>query len=256
MTNNFEGKVVLVTGAARGLGMAIAKEFHDGGACVAINDLEVDALEKALHQLGGTERLTAIAADVSTVAGCYQAVAETVERFKRLDVLVNNAGINIEMPIEQWDESLWDRHVDLILKGPFFCTKAALPELRRNRGNVVNISSNLGIHAVRNNPGYCAAKGGLINLTRSLALDLAPLVRVNCLCPGVMNTELMRQCAQDSGDATAYYEKYERYAPLGRLSEPSEIAKSVAFIASDNAAFMTGASVAVDGGGTAGFSID
>ena len=104
------------------------------------------------------------------------------------------------------------------------------------------------------NAGYCAAKGGLLNLTRALALDLAPDVRVNCLCPGVMNTELMRLCADDSGDAETYYSAYEAYAPLGRIAEPAEIAKSVAFLASDDAAFLNGAVLAADGGGTAGWS--
>ena len=181
-------------------------------------------------------------------------LAARIERFGDLHLLVNNAGINIERPVEQWDEIHWDRHVDVILKGAFFCVRAALPHLRKSRGNVVNISSNLGIHAVRDNAGYCAAKGGLLNLTRALALDLAPEVRVNCVCPGVMNTELMRLCAEDSGDAKAYYKSYEDYAPLRRISEPAEIAKSVAFLASEDAAFLTGSVLTADGGGTAGWS--
>lgn len=133
--------------------------------------------------------------------------------------------------------------------------KAGLAQLRANHGNVVNISSNLGIHAVRDNAGYCAAKGGLLNLTRALALDLAPEVRVNCLCPGVMNTELMRLCAEDSGNPKGYYKSYQDYAPLRRLGEPAEIAKSVAFLASEDAAFLTGAVLSADGGGTAGFQV-
>ena len=254
MTESFADTVVLITGAARGLGLAVASELLGRGARIVINDLDPADIDDAIGQLGGGERLGAAAADVSTVAGCEAAVATTVARFGRLDVLVNNAGINIERPIEDWDEVHWDRHVNVILKGAFFCVRAATPQLRENRGNVVNISSNLGIHAVRDNAGYCAAKGGLLNLTRALALDLAPEVRVNCLCPGVMETELMRQCAIDSGDVEAYYRAYERYAPLGRISEPAEIAKSVAFLASDDAAFLTGAVLAADGGGTAGWS--
>ena len=254
MTGDFTGKVALVTGAARGLGHAIASELHGRGARIALNDLDQADIVRAVAELGGGERLGAAPADVSTVAGCEAAVGATVERFGRLDVLVNNAGVDIERPIEDWDEAHWDRHVDVILKGAFFCVRAAVEQLRANRGNVVNISSNLGIHAIRDNAGYCAAKGGLLNLTRALALDLAPEVRVNCLCPGVMNTELMRQCAVDSGDVEAYYETYERYAPLRRISEPAEIAKSVAFLASDDAAFLTGAVLAADGGGTAGWS--
>ena len=254
MTESFADTVVLITGAARGLGLAVASELLGRGARIMVNDLDRTDIDRAVEQLGGDERLGGVAADVSTVAGCEAAVAATVTRFGRLDVLVNNAGINIERPIEDWDEAHWDRHVNVILKGAFFCVRAAIAQLRANRGNVVNISSNLGIHAVRDNAGYCAAKGGLLNLTRALALDLAPEVRVNCLCPGVMETELMRQCAIDSGDVEAYYRAYERYAPLGRISEPAEIAKSVAFLASDDAAFLTGAVLAADGGGTAGWS--
>ena len=254
MTGDFTGKVALITGAARGLGHAIASEFHSRGASVVLNDLDADAIGRAIDSLGCGERLGAAAGDIATVAGCEAAVAGAVERFGRLDILINNAGVNIERPVREWDEALWDRHVDVILKGAFFCVRAAMDELRANRGNVVNISSNLGIHAVRHNAGYCAAKGGLLNLTRALALDLAPDVRVNCLCPGVINTELMRLCAEDSGDPKAYYKMYEDYAPLGRISEPAEIAKSVAFLASDDAAFLTGTVLAADGGGTAGWS--
>ena len=254
MGKDFDGKTVLVTGAARGLGLAIATELHARGARVALNDLDAGDVNRAMDVLGDDDRLGCAVGDVATVTGCEAAVTAAVEKFGDLHVLVNNAGINIERPVEQWDETHWDSHVDVILKGAFFCVKAALPHLRARRGNVVNISSNLGIHAVRYNAGYCAAKGGLLNLTRALALDLAPVVRVNCVCPGVMNTELMRLCAEDSGDAKGYYKSYEDYAPLRRISEPAEIAKSVAFLASDDAAFLTGSILAADGGGTAGWS--
>lgn len=253
MSSNFEEKAVLITGAARGLGFAMAAEFHARGAQVVLNDLDHDALKDAQQRLGGGPNFALSVADVSTVSGCQCAVDAVKTAFGRLDVLVNNAGVNIERPIEQWDEAHWDKHVNVILKGSFFCVRSAMGELRKNQGNVVNISSNLGVHAVKDNAGYCAAKGGLLNLTRALALDLAPEVRVNCLCPGVMNTELMRLCAQDSGDSRAYYSGYESYAPLGRISEPNEIAKAAVFLASDDAAFITGSVLSADGGGTAGW---
>jgi len=252
MATDFDGRAVLVTGAARGLGKAIAAEFHTRGASVALNDLKAKTLDAAIAGLGAGDRLASAPADISTVAGCASAVAAAIARFGRLDIVVNNAAINIERPIDDWDEALWDRHVDVILKGAFFCVKAALPELRRNRGAVVNIASELGLHAFADNVGYCAAKGGVVNMTRALAIELAPDVRVNCVCPGTLNTELMRQCAEESGDPEAYYSYYRDYAPLGRIAEPEEIAKSVVFLASDDAAFLTGTILAADGGSTAG----
>ncbi|MEX2649792.1 MAG: SDR family oxidoreductase, partial [Alphaproteobacteria bacterium] len=180
------------------------------------------------------------------------AVTAAAATFGRLDVLVNNAAVNVEKPLEAWDEALWDRHVDVILKGAFFCIQAALPHLRSSRGVVVNVASELGLQGVRDNVGYCAAKGGLVNLTRALAVELAPDIRVNCLCPGAMDTELMRACAEASGDPDAYYRHYDAWAPLGRIAPPTEIAATIVYLASPEAGFVTGAVFAADGGSTAG----
>jgi NAD(P)-dependent dehydrogenase (short-subunit alcohol dehydrogenase family) len=249
---DFDGKVVLVTGAARGLGKMIARAFHGRGARVMVNDLKPEAIDEAIADLGGGERVAGVAADISGVAGCERAVGAALERFGRLDVLVNNAAINWEMPIADHSEEIWDRHVDTILKGSFFCAKAAIPALRASRGSIVNIASELGLKPIINNVAYCAAKGGVVNLTRALALELAPEIRVNCICPGSMDTELMRECAEASGDAAAYYRHYESFAPLKRIGQPAEVAESVVFAASPAASFMTGAIISIDGGSTAG----
>ena len=249
---DFAGKVVLVTGAARGLGKQIAWAFHERGALVTLNDLRRDAIDQAISGLGGGPRMTGSAADISTVAGCDTAVRAALGRFGRLDVLVNNAAINWEMPIADHTEEVWDKHIDTILKGSFFCAKAAIPALKESRGNIVNIASELGLRPIVNNVAYCAAKGGVINLTRALALELAPEIRVNCVAPGAMDTELMRDCAEASGDAAAYYRYYETFNPQKRIAKPEEVADSVLFVASAAAAFMTGAVIAVDGGSTAG----
>lgn len=249
---DFNGKAVLVTGAARGLGLKIAAAFHGRGANVVLNDLDLSRIEHAIAGLGGGDRLAAAAGDISTVSGCEGIVQAALDRYGRLDVLVNNAAINWEMPIAAHTEEIWDKHVDTILKGSFFCTRAALPALRESRGNVVNIASELGLRPIVNNVAYCAAKGGVVNMTRALAVELAPAIRVNCICPGSMDTELMRECAEASGNPKSYYAYYEKFAALNRIGTPAEVAETVVFVASPRAAFMTGSIIAIDGGSTAG----
>ena len=199
-SEDFSGKTILVTGAARGLGLKIAAAFHGRGGMVMLNDLDAGRIAQAIASLGGGERLAPAAADISTVAGCESIVDASLKRFGRLDVVVNNAAINWEMPIEAHTEEIWDKHLDTILKGSFFITRAAIPALKSSKGNVVNIASELGLRPIINNVAYCAAKGGLVNMTRALAVELAPAIRVNCVCPGSMDTELMRECADASGD--------------------------------------------------------
>ena len=251
-SEDFNGKAILVTGAARGLGLKIAAAFHSRGGQVMLNDLDAGRIGQAIASLGGGERLAPAAADISTVAGCESIVQATLKRFGRLDVVVNNAAINWEMPIEAHTEEIWDKHLDTILKGSFFITREAISALKSSKGNVVNIASELGLRPIINNVAYCAAKGGLINMTRALAVELAPAIRVNCVCPGSMDTELMRECADASGDAKSYYAYYEKFAALNRIGTPSEVAETVLFVASDRAAFMTGSIITVDGGSTAG----
>ncbi|HVR66231.1 MAG TPA: SDR family oxidoreductase [Verrucomicrobiae bacterium] len=251
-SEDFTGKSILVTGAARGLGLKIAAAFHGRGGMVMLNDLDAGRIAKAISSLGGGDRLAAAPADISTVAGCESIVDASLKRFGHLDVVVNNAAINWEMPIEAHTEEIWDKHLDTILKGSFFITRAAISALKSSNGNVVNIASELGLRPIINNVAYCAAKGGLVNMTRALAVELAPSIRVNCVCPGSMDTELMRECADASGDAKSYYAYYERFAALNRIGMPAEVAETVLFVASDRAAFMTGSIITVDGGSTAG----
>lgn len=249
---DFSGKAVLVTGAARGLGLKIAAAFYGRGANVVLNDLDLNRIDQAIAALGAGDRLAAAAGDISAVSGCEGIVQAALGRYGRLDVLVNNAAINWEMPIEAHSEEIWDKHVDTILKGSFFCTRAAIPALKRSRGNVVNIASELGLRPIVNNVAYSAAKGGVVNMTRALAVELAPAIRVNCVCPGSMDTELMRECAEASGDPKSYYAYYEKFAALNRIGTPAEVAETVLFVASARAAFMTGSIIAIDGGSTAG----
>jgi NAD(P)-dependent dehydrogenase (short-subunit alcohol dehydrogenase family) len=252
VTFDYTGHVALVTGAGRGLGFAIARALHQAGATVALNDRTADSCQAAIARLGGGPRLIAAPADLATTDGPARAVAQAAANGK-LDFLINNAAVNVERPIAATDDAHWDLHLNVILRASFLTVQAALPLLRSSRGCIVNIASELGLHAIANNVAYVSAKHGLIAMTKAMAIELAPDgVRVNALCPGTMDTELMRDCANDSGDPEAYYAAFARYHPLGRLASPEEIAAFALCLLSPAAAFMTGAAVAIDGGSTAG----
>jgi NAD(P)-dependent dehydrogenase (short-subunit alcohol dehydrogenase family) len=249
---DYSGKTALVTGAGRGLGFAIARAFLEAGARVILNDRTAHHVQTAIDRLDGDRRLIAAPADLATPRGAAEAIAPALG-LGTLDFLINNAAVNIERTIEDTTDAHWDQHLAIVLSAAFFTTKAALPLLVRSHGCVINIASELGLHAIANNVAYVSAKHGVLAMTRALAIELAPLkVRVNALCPGTMDTELMQECAKDSGDPEAYYRSFRAYHPLNRLAAPEEIAAFVLCLASPAAAFMTGSSVALDGGSTAG----
>lgn len=252
MTIELAGQVALVTGAGRGLGFAIARALLDAGATVAVNDRTAEIVDAAIARLGGCGRVIAAAADLSDAGGARRAV-QAASSAGRLDLLVNNAAVNVEKPIEVTSDAHWDLHLAVVLKASFFTVQAALPLLSASRGAVVNIASELGLHAIADNIAYVAAKHGVVAMTRAMAIELAGSgVRVNALCPGTMDTELMRECAEASSDPAEYYRSFEAYHPLGRLATPEEIAAFVLCLASPAAAFMTGSAIALDGGSTAG----
>lgn len=252
VTFDYGGRVALVTGAGRGLGFAIAKALHLAGATVAVNDRTAEICQQAVARLGGGARLIAAPADLAAPDGPAQAVAQAASG-GRLDFLINNAAVNVEKPISATDDAHWDLHLNVILRASFLAVQAALPYLRNSRGCIVNIASELGLHAIGNNVAYVSAKHGLVAMTKAIAIELAPDgVRANALCPGTMDTELMQDCARDSGDPDAYYAAFRRYHPVGRLAAPDEIAAFVLCLLSPAAAYMTGSAVAIDGGSTAG----
>jgi NAD(P)-dependent dehydrogenase (short-subunit alcohol dehydrogenase family) len=253
MRFDFSGRAALVTGGGRGLGLATVEALREAGASVAINDRTPEAVATAIAKLGGGDGLAAAPSDLATPGGPERAVAQALDAFGGLDLLVNNAAINVENPIDATDDGLWDRHLAIVLRAPLFTIKAALPALARAEGSVVNIASELGLHAIPNNVAYVSAKHGLVAMTRALAIELAPQrVRVNALCPGTMDTELLRECAVASGDAAGYYQAFAAYHPLGRIASPQEIAAFVLCLLSPATSFMTGSAVAIDGGSTAG----
>ncbi len=250
---NFTDKRVLVTGGSRGIGFAIAEAFLDAGAHVAINGKTAQSASAAIERLGDGERLVAAPGDIGTVPGCESVVKTAYDAFGGLDVLVNSAGIGSGRPIEDSDEAMWDAHVDVNLKGTFFCCRAALPALRKSNGNIVNIASDAGLIGVPGITVYCASKGGVVNMTRAMALEVAPDVRVNCVCPGYVDTDMIRRDHIDRKDDPAAAERRMiDYAPMKRIATPVEISQGVLYLASFEARFVTGAALPIDGGTTAG----
>lgn len=248
---DYRGKTVLVTGSGRGLGFAISKAFLAAGATVIVNDRTAEQVSHAIERLGPGPILPA-PGDLSVAKNTGE-VVEVARRAGRLDVLVNNAAVNVERTIAETDDEHWDKHLAVNLMAPFFLVQSALPLLQQSQGTVINIASELGLHAIARNVAYVTAKHGLVAMTRAMAIEFAPRnIRVNALCPGTMDTELMQDCARDSGDPDSYYAGFRAYHPLGRLASPAEIASFVLCLASPAAAYMTGAAVAIDGGSTAG----
>ena len=249
---DFTDKRVLVTGSSRGIGFAVAEAFVDAGARVAINGRTEQSVSAAIERLGGGEHVVAAPGDIGTVPGCESVVETANDTFGGLDILVNSAGIGAGRPIEDCDEAMWDAHVDVNLKGTFFCCRAALPALRESKGNIVNIASDAGLMGCPGITVYCASKGGVVNMTRAMALEVAPDVRVNVVCPGYVDTDMIRPKIERSEDPAAVEQSMIDYAPLKRIATPAEIAQSVLYLASFEARFVTGTTLAIDGGSTAG----
>lgn len=249
----FASKRILITGSAGGIGFAAASLFARSGARVVINDLAPEALDQALDRLR-EEKLECFGVEgtVAHRAGCEAIVEQAIARLGGLDVLVNCAGIYRQGPSVSFDEDEWDRTLDVNLKGTFFTTMAAMQHLRQSRGNVVNLASEAGLRGAKMSAVYCASKGGVVLLTKALALEFAPEVRVNCICPGAVNTTMMSDVAEASGDAVRYMNAMKASYPLDRIAEPVEIAQSILYLASRDAANITGSALAIDGGSTAG----
>jgi NAD(P)-dependent dehydrogenase (short-subunit alcohol dehydrogenase family) len=239
-------RVALVTGAARGIGAAIARRLAADGVTVALADLRVAAIEQLaddIRQSGG--RATAFAVDLADAAQ-IAALAEAVgAAYGRLDVLINNAGIIQPKGFAESTVEEWDRLMAVNLRAVFLLCRAALPELRRRRGAIVNIASTAGLRAQTENGPYCVAKAGVIMLTKALAQELlADGVRVNCVCPGAVDTPLIKEYVQARGTP----ESLAALAGTGMLLPPEDVASAVAFLAGDGARSITGQITIVDRG--------
>lgn len=253
-------RVVLVTGGAGGIGRAVADRFLSQGDAVALADVDDESLAKAVAVLAGEgRRVHGIGADVRSVADCERMVAGAVDALGRLDALVNCAGVWVEGRTQETTEAEWDRTIDVNLKGTFFACRFAIPHLLVSEGCIVNLSSDAGLVGTSETAVYCASKGGVSLLTRALAMELAPEgVRVNAVCPNDVDTPMLEGQARDygSGDPQGYLGALLAKYPQGarsRFIRPEEVAALIAFLASAEAAPITGACVPIDFGSTAGY---
>ena len=252
---SFEGKVVIITGGALGIGQATAWEFAKEGAKVAVADVNREAGEGTVaevERLGGEGLM--LQSDVSDSSDCRRVVEATVERFGGVDILFNNVGIQPPASytnVEDTPEAMWDRIIGVNLKSCFLMSKYAIPELRKRGGGVIiNTASVQGLQSQPLVPPYAASKGGILSLTRQMSLDYAKdNIRVLAVCPGSIDTPMLRAAAGVvGGDPDEVVGQWGAAHPIGRVGTGQDIANAVLFLASDKASFMTGENVNVDGG--------
>ncbi len=248
-----EGKVAIVTGAARGIGEAIARRFAREGAKVVLSDLLAsgEATAASIRAEGGD--VLFVQADVSKTDQVKQLIQATVEQYGRIDVIVNNAAVNIPGSILDMDEAVWDKTMEVNLKSQFLVLKYGVPEMiKAGGGSIINMGSANSFVAEPMLSAYVASKGGILMFTKALALDFAPHnIRVNCICPGWVDTTINDAHAELFGGREKVLESIADFQPLGRTIRPDEIANVALFLASDESSAMTGSAVVPDGGITA-----
>ena len=254
MEIDLTGKVVLITGGAQGIGRGAALQFAASGAQIAITDI---------NRVTGVEALNAIQdiapesifieADLARAEECRRVVDGTVSALGGIDILYNNVGIqplDSYRNVEETSEDMWDSILDVNLKSYFLMSKFAIPHIRKRGGGVIlNTASVQGLQSMQGVPAYAASKGGVLSLTRNMALDYArENIRVLAICPGSIDTEMVRTAARSAGDEEEILAQWDRDQPIGRLGQPADIGKLAVFLASEHAGFLTGEYINVDGG--------
>jgi NAD(P)-dependent dehydrogenase (short-subunit alcohol dehydrogenase family) len=245
------GKVAIVTGAGRGIGRAVVERFlAEGARVMATQRSELGAAARRSAHPGAGDSLAFIAADVRIPDQVDELMLATIERFGRLDVVCNNAGVGMARTVVDLTMAEYDLVMDTNVRGPVLLCRAAIPRmLDGGGGSIVNVSSVAAWVGFEQDAGYCASKGALLSLTRQVALDYARHgIRVNCIDPGFIGTEMMETFLASHADRTDVEARVVDMHPIGRIGRPDEVAAAAAFLASDDASFITGAALAVDGG--------
>ncbi|MEQ9218974.1 MAG: SDR family NAD(P)-dependent oxidoreductase [Cyclobacteriaceae bacterium] len=260
---NFEGKVVIVTGSAEGIGYSIAKGFYQHGAMVVIADIQKERGLKAASSLG--DRACFVECDIVDVNSVDNLVNETIARFGKLDIMINNAGINTtasheRVPFYEYPESTWEKLIKVDLTGTFNCCKRSCVELLKqgNGGVIINVASVAGVVALRLQIGFVAAKAAIIRMTEAMAIELAgSQIRVNCISPGSTLTQATEKLFySEDGSFSKDAERLLSFIPAGRPGLSEEIASAVMYLSSDEASYINGHNLVVDGGWTSGFNRD
>ncbi|MBI3923225.1 MAG: SDR family oxidoreductase [Armatimonadetes bacterium] len=249
--SRLDGKVAIITGAAQGIGLGIARVFAEAGATTILSDINAaqgEAAVRGMEPQGGS--VLFVSADVTQENEVRALVGKAIDTFGRLDIVVNNAGICTVKSAEQSTVEEWDEVMAVNVRSIFLTTKFAVPPMRKNGGgsllNVASVSSFVG---QQNTPAYCASKGAVLMLTKSLALDYGPdNIRVNCICPGITDTPMLRSHVRHAPDPDAHLQQRLRRVPMGQMLYPDDMGRAAAFLCSDDAKGITGASLVVDGG--------
>jgi NAD(P)-dependent dehydrogenase (short-subunit alcohol dehydrogenase family) len=251
---SLDGKVVIVTGAASGIGFATAKLLAEVGAIIGLIDIDeskgIDATEK-IKESGGRAKF--FLCDVTSDSECKKTVEAIHKEFGKIDILFNNAGVIHRKSVLDLNEKEWDQSIDVNLKSIYLLSRHVIPIMMdRKGGSIINIGSGWGIKGGSNAVAYCAAKGGVVNMTRAMAIDHGKHgIRVNCICPGDVDTPLLRGEAEQLGIDEETFMKEAAERPLERVGSPQDIANAVLYLASDLSNWVTGTSIIVDGGGLA-----
>jgi NAD(P)-dependent dehydrogenase (short-subunit alcohol dehydrogenase family) len=249
----FEGKVVLITGGGSGIGRATAMSFAEEGAKVVINDVSDhgQGVVNEITKAGGIAIF--VKGSVENASDAERMVDETIKAFGRLDILFNNAGLLIQGRVDSLSLEDWDRTMAVNVRGMFLVSKHAVVQMRKQGGGaIINCASNIVLKALKNRVAYSASKGAVVALTKAMATDHASEnIRVNCVLPGPIDTPLLRNRLREMGDLEEEQKKIAAQTPIGRIGKPEDVAAGILYFASDEASFVTGMALVIDGGSSA-----